>query len=413
MKALQLTKSIPRYLLTRAIGSLYPPVFWSRLAMLQYREVAEPALPGGQWVRVRTRYGGICGSDLHTIQLQDSPTLSVFTSFPFTLGHENVGTVVEVGPEVEGFRPGDRVVAEPLLPCLTRGIATPCRFCQRGEYALCQNFAEGALSPGLSIGTCRDTGGSWSPSFVAHQSQLFRIPPGVSDESALLVDSFACALHGVMRRFPRDGDTVLILGAGAIGLCTVAALRAAGSRARILVLARYPFQGEMARKLGADEVINPRQDSYEQAIARATAGRLYRPVLGKQVLVGGADIVYECTGNGRSINDSLRLARSGGTIVLIGLASLPTGVDWTPIWLNELTIQGSFWCDTETVEGRSVRTYQLALDWLGEGRVDLAPLFTHRFQLADYRRALLMAAHKGRHHVIKPAFAFAEGAYVE
>lgn len=406
MKAVQLIESIPRYLLTKAVGAVYPPVFSSPPAMLQYREVPEPALPGPQWVKIKTRYGGICGSDMNTIFLKDSPALSAFTSFPFTLGHENVGIIAEVGHQVKGFAPGDRVVAEPLLPCVTRGIEEPCEFCQRGEFSLCQNFAEGDLSPGLGIGACRDTGGSWGPCFVAHQSQLFSVPENVSDENALMVEPFSVALHAVMRNFPDDDDTVLVIGAGVIGLCTVAALRTLGSGARVIIVAKYPFQGEMARRFGADEVIYLREGDYFQAVAEATGGKLYKPVLGKRVLVGGADIVYECVGSASSIDDSLRLTRSGGIVVLVGLAAIPKRVDWTPIWLNELTVKGSFWCSMETVQGQRVRTFQLALEWMAEGKPDLAPMVTHRFRLDDYKRALAITADKGQHRVVKSVFVF-------
>jgi L-iditol 2-dehydrogenase len=422
MNAIQLTVSIPRYVLTKAVGAVYPPVFWGPLAMLRYRDVPEPVLPGPRWVKIKTRYGGICGSDMHTILLKDSPALSAFVSSSFTLGHENVGTIAEVGDQVAGFAPGDRVVADPLLPCATRGIAEPCEFCQQGEFSLCQNFAAGDLSPGLSIGHCPETGGSWSPCFVAHQSQLFPVPESVSDENAALVEPFAGALHWVMRNFPDDGDTVLILGSGVVGLCTVAALRALGSGARVIVVAKYPFQGEMARRFGADEVIYLREGDYFRAVAEATGGKLYKPALGKRVLVGGADMVYECVGNEGSIDDALRFTRSGGTMVLVGLAAIPKRVDWTPIWLNELTVKGSVWGGTETFQGRRVRTFQLALDWMAEGRpfdlaqggpfdlaqgrLDLAPMVTHRFRLDDYRRALAVTADKGRHRVVKSVFAF-------
>lgn len=406
MKAVQLIESIPRYVLTKALGAVYPPIFWSPLAMLQYREVPELPLPGPQWVRIKTRYGGICGSDMGTIFLKDSPALSAFVSFPFTLGHENVGIIAEVGQQVESFAPGDRAVVEPLLPCATRGIEPPCEFCQRGEFSLCQNFTEGNLAPGFAIGACRDTGGSWSPSFVAHQSQLFPVPENVSDENALIVEPFSTALHAVMRNLPKDDDTVLVLGAGVIGLCTVAALRALGSGARVIVVAKYPFQGEMAQQFGADEVVYLREGDYFQALAEAMGGKLYKPLLGKRVMVGGADIVYECVGSANSIDDSLRLTRSGGTVVLMGLAAIPKGVDWTPIWLNELTIKGSYWCGTETFQGRRMRTFQLALDWMAEGKLDLASMVTHRFRLDDYKRALTVTANKRRHQVIKSVFLF-------
>ena len=406
MKAVQLVISIPRYLLTKAVGAVYPPIFWGPLAMLRYREVPEPALPGPQWVKIKTRYGGICGSDMHTVFSKDSPALSVFVSSPFTLGHENLGIIAEIGDQVEGFVPGDRVVADPLLPCATRGIEELCEFCQQDEFSLCQNFAEGDLAPGLSIGTCPDTSGSWSPCFVAHQSQLFRVTESVSDENAVLVEPFSVALHSAMRNFPADDDTILVLGAGVVGLCTVAALRALGSGARVIVVAKYPFQGEMAQKLGTDEVIYLREGDYFQAVAEATGGKLYKPVLGKKVLVGGADIVYECGGSEDSIDDALRFTRSGGTVVLMGLAAIPKRVDWTPIWLNELTIKGSVWSGMETFHGRRIRTFQLALEWMAEGKLDLAPMVTHRFRLDDYKRALAVTADKGRHRVVKSVFVF-------
>lgn len=406
MKAIQLVVSIPRYVLTKAVGAVYRPVFWSPLAMLQYREVPEPALPGPQWVKIKTRYGGICGSDMHSLSLENSPALSVFVSSPFTLGHENVGTIVEVGDQVKGLAPGDRVVADPLLPCATRGIEPPCEFCQQDEFSLCRNFAEGELAPGLSIGSCRDTGGSWSPYFVAHQSQLFPVPDSVSDENAVLVEPLSVALHWVMRNLPDDDDTVLILGSGVLGLCAMAALRALGSCARVLAVAKYPFQGEMAHRLGADEVIYLREGDYYRAVAEATGGKLHQPVLGKRVLVGGADIVYECVGNEGSIDDALRLTRGGGTVVLVGLAAIPKRVDWTPIWLNELTIKGSVWGGTETFQGRRVQAFQLALEWMAEGKIDLASMVTHRFRLDDYRRALAATAAKGRRQVVKSVFAF-------
>ncbi|MBC8446348.1 MAG: alcohol dehydrogenase catalytic domain-containing protein [Chloroflexi bacterium] len=409
MKAIQLielTKHIPRYLLTKAVGAVYPPACWGPLAMVQYREVSLPALPGTQWVKIKTRYGGICGSDMNAVLLKVNPALSAVISLPITLGHENVGIIAEVGQQVEGFAPGDRVVADPLLPCATRGIEEPCGFCQRGEFSLCQNFAEGDLAPGLGIGFCRDTGGSWSSDFVAHQSQLFHVPENVSDENALMVEPFSVALHPVMRNFPDDDDTALVLGAGTAGLCTVAALRALGSGARVIVMAKYRFQGEMAQVFDADEIIYLREGDVFQAVAEATGGKLYRPVLGKRVLVGGADIVYECVGNRDSVDDSLRLARSGGTVVLMGMAGILQQVDWTPIWLNELTVKGSVWGGAETFQGRQVRTIQLALEWMAEGKLDLSPMVTHRFKLEDYKRALAVTANKGRHQVIKSVFVF-------
>lgn len=409
MKAIQIVKlseNIPRYLLTKALGAIYRPAFWGPLAMLQYRDVPEPDLPDPEWAKIRTRYGGICGSDMSIVLLDVNPALSAVVSMPITLGHENVGIIAEVGDEVKDFAPGDRVVADPLLPCATRGTEELCGFCQQGEFSLCQNFAEGDLAPGLSIGLCGDTGGSWSPYFVAHQSQLFRVPENVTDENALMAEPFSVALHPVMRNFPDDGDVVLVLGAGTAGLCTVAALRALGSRARVMVVAKYPFQGELAQRFGADKVIHLQEDDLFQAVAEATGATLYKPALGKELLVGGVDIVYDCVGSKKSVADGLSLVASGGTVVMSGLAGVLKRVDWTPIWLKELTITGSVWSSTETFQGQRERPFRLALQWMAQRKLDLSAMVTHRFKLDDYRRALAITADKGRHQVVKSVFAF-------
>lgn len=122
--------------------------------------------------------------------------------------------------------------------------------------------------------------------------------------------------------------------------------------------------------------------------------------------MGGADITYDCVGNERTIRDSFSLTTGGGTVVLAGLAAVLKRVDWTPVWQKELSIRGSVWSGTESVGGRRVRTYELVLHWMAEGKLDLAALVTHRFRLDAYQEALAVASDKGRHRVIKPVFVF-------
>lgn len=408
MDALQFGDSIPRYALGKILGRRKHDVFWNGSSCLQFKQLEPPPLPGPEWVRIATRYGGICGSDVALITLHASPSISPFTSFPFTLGHENVGRISELGAAVHRFQVGQRVVVNPLLPCAVRGFASdPCPMCAAGEPNLCQRFRDGDLAPGMLTGFCRDTGGSWSASFVAHRTQLLAVPDNVSDEAALLAEPFAVALHAVMRNLPRDDQTALILGAGVIGLCTLAALRALGSRARIIITARYPFQVAMAERLGADVVVRPRPGGeFYRQIAELTGAEVLRPVIGKEVVRGGADVVYECVGSNSTVDDALRLSGAGGTMVLVGLAGIPSGIDWTPIWLNEVKLHGSYCYAVEDYAGQRISTMELALRLLAEGKADLAPLLTHTFPLADYRRALATVTSKGGSGVIKAAFAF-------
>jgi threonine dehydrogenase-like Zn-dependent dehydrogenase len=406
MLAVQFVVSVPRYVFTLIVGRLYQPAFWGPLSLVQYRGVPEPQLPAPDWAKVKVRYGGICASDTGLIRLTESPALSPFGSERFTIGHENMGTLVEVGEQVEGFTVGDRVVADPLLPCAARGINPPCRSCWEGQFPRCENITEGNLSRGVQIGACADTGGSWSPYFVAHRSQLFLVPEGVSDENALLVEPFCSALHPVIRNLPRDEDTALIIGAGTIGICVLAALRALDSRARVIVLVKYPFQGELAWRYGADEVVYwDKRGKYYNSIAELVGGKLFQPILGKPVMIGGVDVTYDCIGSEVSIRDALWLTRAGGTIVQIGLGS--TGkIDWTPLWFRELTMVGTVYSGIEEYQGQRIRCCQLALGFMAQGKVDLAPLLTHTFRLDDYRRALAMNMNKSRHRVVHSAFIF-------
>jgi threonine dehydrogenase-like Zn-dependent dehydrogenase len=406
MRAIQFWVSVPRYIFTLIAGRIYQPAFWGPLSLVQYDEVPEPQLPGPDWAKVKVRYGGICASDVGLIRLTESPALSPFGSERFTIGHENVGTLVEVGEQVEGFTVGDRVVADPVLACAPRGMNPPCSSCQEGQFPRCENITEGNLSPGAQIGACADTGGSWSPYFVAHRSQLFHVPEDISDENALLVEPFCIALHPVIRNLPRDEDTALIIGAGTIGICTLAALRALDSRARVIVLAKYPFQGELVRQYGADEVFYwDKEGKYYTAIADLVGGKLFQPILGKPVMIGGADVTYDCVGSEVSIRDALWLTGAGGTIVQIGLGS--TGkIDWTPLWFKELTMVGTLASSIEEYQGQRIRCFQLALDFMTQGKVDLAPLLTHSFRLDDYHRALATNMNKSRHRLVHSAFVF-------
>ncbi len=407
MEAIQFSAAIPRYVLGKTLGGLYPPLLWSGLACVAYREVPEPRLPNEEWVKVKTRYGGICGSDLHLLRLENSPSTSAFASFPFIVGHENYGTIAAVGASVRDHTVGERVIVEPTLWCKPRGFSDFCSPCSRGAIQLCERVTQGAIAPGLVVGACRDTGGSWSPYFVAHESQLLCIPDGVSDENALLLEPLATSLHAILSDPPRDSDTILILGAGIIGLTTIAALRAVGSRARIIALARYPAQQELARHYGADLVIaaGKNHDYYEE-FAQAVGGRLLKPVLGKRVLVGGADVVYECVGSSHTIDDALRFARTQGRVVLAGLASVPKGVDWTPIWMKELQVKGTYTYGYDEFEGKRCRTYDIALDLVLRGKVDLTPLVTHRFPLSQYKQAFDAVTHRERAKALKVVFEF-------
>jgi threonine dehydrogenase-like Zn-dependent dehydrogenase len=407
VKAVQFTFSYPRYALGLAFGRWLPSLLWSGASCTVMRDITQPQLLGPDWGRVRTRLGGICGTDLGTIHLKTSPYFSPYSSFPFTFGHEQVGTLAELGSNIKDFKVGQRVVVEPTLWCSPRGYAKDdwCEYCQRGEINRCLHRRDGKLAPGLFIGSSPDTGGSWSEAFVAHQSQLYAVPDGMSDENALMIEPFACGLHAALMDLPGDDETILVLGAGTIGLVTLAALRALGCKARILVSARYEHQAKAAQRLGASEVLRGR-DLYRQ-IAEHTGARLLKPVLGKLVVEGGVDRVYECTGNDSSLDDANRFAKRGGTVVLVGVPGLAKGVDWSAIFNQELRLLAATeYSHAETYQGKTWKTYDLAIDLVSSKGVDLGWMVSRKYALGDYKRALADLAQKGSQEIVKAAFEF-------
>lgn len=405
MKAIRFAAPIPTYLATLAAGHLSHKLYVGAHACTTYGDVDEPALPGDRWVRIRTRMGGICGSDLNVITLKASPSTSPFSSFPFVLGHENVGDVVEVGAAVTMVRPGDRVTANPLLCCEPRGIEPPCRACAEGHHSRCTHFTDGALAPGMLIGTTRALGGSWGERFVAHEAQLVRLPDAMSDEEGTLVEPFACSVHAVRANLPAPGERVLVIGAGSIGLLTTAAIRALAPDVRVTTLARHTFQASHAERLGAERIVRARGD-YLRALADAAGTRLLQPIIGKPVGVGGFDRTFVCIGGARGMDDAMRVTRAGGTIVLLGNSSTMNGLDWTPLWLKELTVRGSLCYGDHAHGGAPASAFAEAASLIASGRAPIRPLLTHTFPLAEYRKALETAMDKRGGESVKVAFGF-------
>ena len=318
-------------------------------------------LPDENWVKIQTAFGGICGSDLNVIFLHDSPSMSPFCSFPFIFGHEAVGEIQEVGGNVEGFNAGDRVLVNPLLCCEQRNIDPRCPSCQREDLARCENFAEGSLSPASILGFCRDTGGSWGEYFVAHKSRLYKLPDNLTYEDAIFTDPLASALHPIMRNMPTDDENVLIIGAGIIGLFAVAGLRALGSKCGISVLAKYGFQAELAKKFGANNVLSYENDYYEN-LRKIVGGKLYKPILGERVMVGGFDKTFDCVASDSTLNTAMNFTDRGGTLVVVELATVPQKVDWSPAWFKELQIKGSFCYSVEEFEGNTTNSFIKAFE---------------------------------------------------
>jgi len=407
MLALQYSKSVPRYVWVRLLAGRSPRLVTGPGAFLRLAQIPPPELPSQSWVRVRPSLSGICGSDVAAVTGKSSIYLSAFTSFPFVPGHEVVGQVVETGREVTSVKTGDRVVLEPALGCTVRGFRDVCRPCTEGHYSNCERVTEGDISAGIQIGYCRDTGGGWGSYLVAHESQLYHVPDGISDEAAVLTEPLSCALHGVLGAQVLEQARVLVVGGGTIGLLTVAALRYLVPTCTIVAIARHPHQQKMAGELGGSHVVTPGPDLYDQ-MSGLTGAVVHSIPLGKPAVMGGFDVTFECTGSSDGLEDAVRWTRSQGQVVLTGMPH-PNTIDLTPMWYKELSVTGAYTYSVEQgIEGET-RTFRIALDMLsGDWGERLAALVRHRFSIKQHRNAIEAAMRPGRSGSIKTVFEPAE-----
>ena len=373
-------------------------------------EVPEPALPGPSWARVQVATGGICGSDLHLFahNTGPSPTLAAIGTFPFVLGHETAGRVVEAGPNCS-VAAGTRVVIDPCIPCLPRGIEPPCANCARGWTSSCLNLDSRILSSGRSLGFTQDLGGGWADSVLAHDSMLHPIPDAIPDRGGSLYEPVSIACHGLMRAMPVDGEPVLVVGAGIIGLASLAALRGLFPSSPVTVLARHAHQGAAAEACGADHVVygDPGHGHWEE-LAALSGSR----VVGRkrhQMLMGGFPYVVEAVGSPDSVTEALRAVAHRGTVLLLGAAGI-SEVDLTPIWYKEAALVGSI---DHTVDAHSSpglaggaghHSVDRALAVLEAGLLPDSVVVTHEFGLDEYRQAIETAIDRQTSHAIKVVF---------
>jgi threonine dehydrogenase-like Zn-dependent dehydrogenase len=349
-------------------------------------------------VRLKPLLSGICGSDLGTLSSENSPYFSPITSPPFVLGHELVGAVAE---DSGGFRTGERVVLEPALGCVARGIEPLCPYCATGRHALCVNVAKGTIAPGIQTGFCRDTGGGWSDgTLVAHPSQLHRVPENVPDEAAVAIEPLACAVHAALKTNPKAGETALVIGAGSVGLFVVAALKQLTRAGRILCVAKHERQREEALRLGADEVVHPKETYKTLPAMLGTEART--PEIGKPVVMGGADKVFECVGAAGTVEDAVRLTRPGGEATLVGMPSARSCLDLTALWFKEVNLAGTYAYGIEEHDGEKVNSFELAMKVAPE--IKLETLVGPGFRLSEYREAVAAARASGHNGYVKVVF---------
>lgn len=402
MKAVLSSISPTRFLFTKLMRRLGRAPYFGPLSAVYMRDVPPPPSPGPGQVRVRNRVAGICGSDLHFVLAAGDPRIAPAAipgaGFAY-MGHEIVGDVTEVGPGVTRFKAGDRVTLERGHSCLSLGHQPLCRQCAVGNYNLCETPVEELHDHAV--------GGGWSEELVTVEGSLFPVPDELSDEQAVLIEPIGSGLRAVSRRTPRPGEKVLIVGQGTQGLGTLLSVRALQPDCHVTVLARFPFQADMARRHGADEVVMLGADLYAEA-ARLTGGKVYKGMLGNRTLLGGFDVVYDCVGIPGTLKDALRLARAQGTVVLVGVYLGPMNIDLTPVFYHEVNLIGVMAHGAEDWQGERLSTYEVIVRLMREGKMNVDGFITHRFALPDYRKAIATAVRQAGTHSIKVIFEYGE-----
>lgn len=366
--------------------------------------------PRPDWVVTKPILSGICGSDAKLVLGDfgegdiDNP-MAAFSSIPHVPGHEVVAEVVELGPSASGVEVGQRVVLNPWLTCGPRGITPACPACQAGDLSLCWSFTKGDLGPGVHVGVATDAPGAWAELVAAHDSMLIPVPDAISDELAVLADPFAVSLHAILRHPPPPGGRVVVYGAGALGVTSVAALQALYPDVEVAVVARFGAQAELVKKLGASKVVahEPRLGVVEE-LAQWSGGVLHVPFDGLPVAhPGHIDVVYDTVARPETFEVGVRVLAERGTLVQTGVHT-PGRWEWTPVYFKELTLAGSNAFGIEEIDG--VRQHAIAhyLDLVSDGRVDLTGMLTHRFPLDRWWDALKALARQEHSGAIKVAF---------
>ncbi|MGC9334433.1 MAG: zinc-dependent alcohol dehydrogenase [Anaerolineae bacterium] len=391
--------SAAKVLPTRLMGRVWHGAYFAATSPLKLIELPEPPLPAPDWVRVRNRLCGICGSDLHQLFVDASLDVApvALPSHQRTyLGHEMVGDVIEAGEAVEGFALGDRVVRWGRAEdCLARGYEKLCAACDRGHRVLCQRASDPQEHTPV--------GGGFGDTFITPAASLVPVLDGLSDEQAIFTEPAAVAIHAAGRVPVAPGDQVLVLGCGTIGFLLIQVLRILAPACEIAAVAQFPWQAEMARGFGADHTFLASDDGFSE-VARLTGARLYEGRLGNRMLLGGFDRVFDVVGTSGTLNQAQRWARAGGTVVLVGVSLHRLHVDLTPVWYQEVDLLGAIGHALTSWQGERVSDFELAMRWMQAGSLRVHDLLTHRFPLEEYRRAFQVATDKAGSRSIKVAF---------
>jgi threonine 3-dehydrogenase len=313
-------------------------------------DVPEPTV-GANDVLIEITRTSICGTDMHIYNWDAwaSKTIPV----PMAVGHEYCGRIVEMGPEVRGFKTGDRVSGEGHITC---GY---CRNCRAGRRHLCRN----------TIGVGVNRPGAFAQFLAIPAVNAFKLPESIGDDIASILDPFGNATHTALA-FNMVGEDVLITGAGPIGIMATAIARFVGAR-HVVVTDVNDYRLELARKMGASRAINVTRESLDQTMQDLK-------------MQEGFDIGLEMSGNSSAFREMLRTMHHGGSIAILGIPPEDVAIDWNQVIFKGLTLKGIY--------GREMFETWYKMTSLLQSGLKLEPIITHHFPVPSYLDAFKTTA---------------------
>ena len=411
MKALVFNYNLARLAIARIEGLFSLRGYLNRFGAIRMQEISYPKIPS-DWLTVRTKYCGICGSDHKQVFLdgnRDNP-MTALISWPQVLGHEAVGVIDEV-PNNSKHHKGDRIVLNPWLSCNPRGIAPECKLCHIGKNTLCRNFTHGKITPGIHSGNSSDATGGFAEYFPAHKSMAIPIPDYISWKQALLSDPFSVAFHSILKANPVKGSICAVYGCGNLGLLTVLILKKIFTDINVIAIARFQHQAILAKKFGADIIIDsnkPRRVIEE--VIDYVGSDIYSFHNQLPWAIEGVDYLFDTVASPETLETGIRIVKSrkndsSGTIIVTGVSS-PKRFEWTPWYFKEIRIIGSNAFAIEEYEGVRAHAYEHYFKFLVEKTINPVEMITHEFPLSSYKKAFLTARNQDKYRSIKVVFSF-------
>lgn len=308
-----------------------------------FEDVPVPAAGAGE-IRLKIMRIGVCGSDIHVYHGKHP-----FTSYPVTQGHEVSARIDAIGPDVTGFTVGQKVTVEPQVFC---GQCYPCR---HGKYNLCESLkVMGFQTTGLA-----------SEYVVVPASKVTPIPESMSFDQGAMLEPLSVTVHAVKRAGDVQGKKIAILGAGPIGILLAQSAKAMGA-AQTMITDVSDYRLEIAKRCGVDFCVNTKQNDFGEAMVAA-----FGP--------DKADVIYDCAGNNVTINQAIRTARKGSTIILVAVFADMANADLAVLNDHELDLNTSMMYRHED--------YVDAIRFVEEKKIQLEPLMSCHFAFHDYLKA--------------------------